>query len=119
MFRSIRWRLVLSYVFLILLTLGVVGAVILQLVSDYVERREREYLTANAEAVAAQAQPHLWPMVDQSELQELAETFSFLGNTRVRILNAERQLLAASELRAGQDAFAWVLLPHRGSFEIE
>jgi len=119
MFRSIRWRLVLSYVFLILLTLGVVGAVILQLVSDYVERREREYLTANAEAVAEQAQAHLWPMVDRSELQELAETFSFLGNTRVRILNAERQILADSELRAGQDAFAWLLLPHRGSLELE
>jgi signal transduction histidine kinase len=119
MFRSIRWRLVLSYVFLILLTLGVVGAVILKLVSDYVERREREYLTANAEAVAQQAQPHLWPVVDQSELQELAETFSFLGNARVRILNAERQVLVDSELGAGQDAFAWLLLPHRAFFELE
>ena len=50
--RSIRWRLVLSYVFLIALTLGAVGAIILQLVEDYVERQEREALAANAQAVA-------------------------------------------------------------------
>ena len=52
MFRSIRWRLVLSYVLLVLLTLGVVGAVILRLVDGYVDRQEQETLTANAEAVA-------------------------------------------------------------------
>lgn len=110
MFRSIRWRLVLSYVLLVLLTLGVVGAVILRLVEDHVQRQEREYLTSNAEAVAHQATSLLWPVVRQAELQELAETSSFLGNAQVRILDATRRVLADSA-RAEERDIAWILVP--------
>jgi signal transduction histidine kinase len=74
-FRSIRWRLVLSYLFLILLTLGVVGTVILR-----------------------------------SQLQDLAETSALLGNTQVRILDAQRRVLADSD-RAPKEQVAWILLP--------
>jgi signal transduction histidine kinase len=116
MFHSIRWRLVLSYLFLVLLILAVVGAVILRLVEDYAELQEREYLTANAEAVARQARSLLWPIIHQSDLQELVETSSFLGNVRVRILDAEQRVLADSE-RASQENIAWLLLPQRWQFE--
>ncbi|UCC62749.1 MAG: HAMP domain-containing histidine kinase [Anaerolineae bacterium] len=111
MFRSIRWRLVLSYVFLILLTLGVVGVVILQLVGDYVERREVEYLTANAEGVAHQARSLVWPVVRQSGLQDLAETSSFLGNAQVRIIDVNRRVLADSESGSGEVESTWILPP--------
>ena len=40
MFRSIRWRLVLSYVLLTLLTVGVVGVLALSLVKRYVGQQE-------------------------------------------------------------------------------
>lgn len=116
MLHSIRWRLVLSYVFLILLTLGVVGAVILRLVEGYAERQEREYLTANAEAVARQARPLMWPIIRQSDLQELAETSSFLGNAQVRILDAGHRVLADSQ-RVRDEDVTWLLLPHVSLFE--
>jgi signal transduction histidine kinase len=111
-FRSIRWRLVLSYLFLILLTLGVVGAVILRLVEGYVERQEREYLAATAEAVAQQAEELLWPVVRQSQLQDLSETSALLGNTQVRILDAQRRVLADSDRLPGEQV-AWILLPRQ------
>jgi signal transduction histidine kinase len=111
MFRSIRWRLVFSYVFLIILTLGMVGAAILRLVADYVERQEMEYLTANAEAVASQAASLLWPVVRQAELQELAQTSSLLGNAQVRILDGSQRVLADSESAGARDV-AWILVPH-------
>jgi signal transduction histidine kinase len=115
-FRSIRWRLVLSYLFLILLTLGVVGGIILRLVEDYVARQEREYLAANAEAVAQQAGGLLWPVLRQPELQDLAETSALLGNTQVRILDAQRRVLADSD-RSPKEHIAWILLPHHWQAE--
>lgn len=117
MFHSIRWRLVLSYLLLVLLILATVGAVILRLVTDHAERQEQEYLTANAEAVASQASSLLWPVVRQFDLQELIETSSFLGNVRVRILDADRRVLADSE-RASEGNVAWLLLPHGWQFQV-
>jgi signal transduction histidine kinase len=115
MFRSIRWRLVLSYLFLVALTLGVVGAIVLRLVEEYVERQEFEALSANAEAVARQAQGLMWPVALESDLRELAETSSFLGNARVRILDENLQVLADSERTQG---FTWVLLPGEWEYEL-
>ena len=116
MFRSIRWRLVLSYLFLILLTLGVVGGIILRLVEDYVARQEREYLAATAEAVAHQAGSLMWPVVRQSQLQDLAETSALLGNTQVRILDGRRRVLADSDRSPGEQT-AWILLPQHWQME--
>jgi len=118
MFRSIRWRLVFSYVLLISLTLGVVGVVILHLVESYVERQEIEYLTDNANAVAQQATALMWPVVRLAELQELAATSSFLGNAQVRILNANHHVLADSEAGTWGEKSAWILSPTEWWLEI-
>ena len=48
MFRSIRWRLVASTVFLTLLTVSLVGVLALSLIKRYVEQQEQDYLVANA-----------------------------------------------------------------------
>jgi signal transduction histidine kinase len=117
MFHSIRWRLVLSYLFLVLLILAVVGAVVLRLVEGAAEQQEREYLTANAEAIARQASSLMWPVIRQSELQELAETSSFLGNIQVKILDPDQRVLADSE-RATEENIAWLLLPQRWQFQV-
>jgi signal transduction histidine kinase len=114
---SIRWRLVLSYAFLILLTLGLAGVIVLRLVEGSVERQERESLAANAQAIAAQAQDLMWPAVHQSELQEIAQTFSFLGNVRVRILDADRQVVADSEAGQAPSSRAWLVLPEEWQAE--
>ncbi|MGD8466322.1 MAG: hypothetical protein PVI09_20890, partial [Anaerolineae bacterium] len=117
MLHSIRWRLVLSYAFLILLTLGLAGVIVLRLVEGSVERQERESLAANAQAIAAQAQDLMWPAVHQSELQEIAQTFSFLGNVRVRILDADRQVVADSEAGQAPSSRAWLVLPEEWQAE--
>jgi signal transduction histidine kinase len=118
MFRSIRWRLVLSYVFLTLLTVGVVGVLGLSLVKRYVGQQEVEYLTANAEAVARQAVALMRPVVRQSELNELAQMSAFLGNAQVRILDERRQILADSSSSSEGESLLGILLPNELTIEI-
>jgi len=111
MFRSIRWRLVLSYVLLTVLTVSLVGVMGLSLVRRYIGQQQAEYLTANAEAVARQAESLMWPIARHAELQELARTSAFLGNARVRILDHNQRVLADSGSVAERTEFVWVLPP--------
>jgi signal transduction histidine kinase len=107
--RSIRWRLVASYMLLTLLTAGLVGALALSLVKERVEQQEVEYLTANANAAARQAAYLISPTVHQNDLQRLAQTSAFLGNVRVRILSTDKSVLADSGARSGLDTFIWLM----------
>jgi signal transduction histidine kinase len=109
MFRSIRWRLVASYVLLTLLTVSAVGVLALSLIERYVEQQEQDYLMANAEAVARQALPLMQPVVRQPDLRELAHTASFLGDVQVKILGQRKQVLADSGHLAGMDELVWIL----------
>lgn len=118
MFRSIRWRLVSSYVFLTLLTVAVVGLLALSLVKRFVGQQEVEHLKANAEAVAHQAMPLMWPTVRQQELQDLIQTSSFLANARIRVLDDRRQVLVDSESIAEGDEFVWILSPLEYRIEV-
>jgi signal transduction histidine kinase len=111
MFHSIRWRLVLSYVLLTLLTVTVVGVLALALIERYVRQQETEHLTANAGAVARQASPLIWPLVQQRKLQELARTSAFLGNARVRILDSRGRILADSRLDQEAEELLGLLPP--------
>jgi len=111
MFRTIRWRLVLSYVLLTLLTVGLVGVLTLSLVKQFVEQRVIEDLTANAESVAHQAAPLMWSADRISALHELARTAAFLGGVRVRILDDRQQVLADSGSPTGVDQVMWVTPP--------
>lgn len=109
MFRSIRWRLVLSYLLLTLLTVAMVGILALSLIRRYVGQQETENLSANAEAVALRALPLLRPLAQPAELQELALTSSFLGNARIRILDDNQVVLADSWNHANRDEVVWLL----------
>lgn len=98
MFHSIRWRLILSYTALTLLTVVLVGALALGLLRQYAQRRAEQSLQANAQAIAAQAQPLLaLPAVRRMELERLAATAAFLGSVRVRILDRDGHLLVDSD----------------------
>jgi signal transduction histidine kinase len=107
--RSIRWRLVASYMLLTLLTASLVGALVLSLLNRYSDQQETDNLTANANVAAQQAASFMRPTVREGELQLLAQTSAFLGNSRVRILDADRNVLADSGARP--DTFVWVLPP--------
>lgn len=107
--RSIRWRLVASYVFLTLLTAFLVGILALSLVKRYTEKQETDFLMANAEAVAHRAEP-LMRMNSPGHLalEELARTAAFLGNVRVRILDNAGQVMADSGAQDVANNFIWV-----------
>lgn len=96
MFRSIRWRLIISYIFLALLVVGVVGSVTYQLAKDFAENREIQGLHANAQAIALQAEPVMFSPFAPIKLQQLAETSAFLGDMRVKILDSRQRSIADS-----------------------
>jgi signal transduction histidine kinase len=108
MFHSIRWRLIASYVLLTLLTVSLVGILALSLLKRYAEQQEVNYLTANAEALARQAIPLVQPVRREFELFDLAQTASFLGNVRVRILDQRRHVLADSGPHLSSDQFVLI-----------
>ena len=95
------------------------GILALTLVRRYMTQQEVEYLTANAEAVARQAEPLLsaiaeMPPLDEDirthpVLNELVSTSAFLGNVRVKILDAAGNVLADSGLPTEPRQFAWVM----------
>jgi signal transduction histidine kinase len=108
MFSSIRWQLVLSYVLLALLVVSLLGTLTLSLIGRYVDRQADAHLTSNAEAIARQAWPLMWPAVQRPQLQELARTSAFLGNARVRILDVQQHVLADTRPSDG-DEYVWIL----------
>lgn len=114
-FFSIRWRLVLSYVLLTVLTVSVVGALALVLMRSNLAQREAELLTINARAVARQAAGFLLPIADRYGLQQLADTAAFLGNTQVRIFDAQGNLIVDSGPRSAAERLMWIAPSRRTS----
>ena len=102
MLHSIRWRLIISYTALTLLTILLIGVVALSLVTRYMAAREQETLALNAEAVARMARPLLARGNQRSRLQQLAVSSGFLTNTEVKILSGDRQVVAYSQMRPTQ-----------------
>jgi len=95
--KSIRWRLPLSYAGIALLAALVLGGVLLIVLRGYYAQRERYHLINNARAIGDTLIPLLaQPEVTPEELQAQVESLSFLSQTRVRILDADRQVLADS-----------------------
>ncbi len=109
MFQSIRWRLAASYALLILLSVTLMGALALSIVQSYVGRQESAYLKANAREIADLAQRFLQPHVRRVALEELASTSAFLGDARVRILDATRAVIADSGDPGLPDDFLWLI----------
>lgn len=98
MLHSIRWRLILSYAALTLLTASLVGIVVLTLITRYMADREQETLAQNAISVAQKARPLLTPLHHTPRLQYLAITSGFMTNTDVQILDIDRQMIASSQV---------------------
>lgn len=109
MFHSIRWRLVASYVLLALLTVSVVGLLSVEIVRRYSRQQETAALRANAEAIAEQALPLILAGAPDQELQQLAQAASFLGESRVRILDNQGQAIADSGVPGAAEELILVL----------
>jgi signal transduction histidine kinase len=109
MFRSIRFRLVASYAALAILGVSLMGVLAVVFVRSHVVRQEREFLQANAAAVARQAEAFISPSLRRVALQDLAGVSAFLGNARVRVLGAGSTVLADSGDPAAPDEFLWLV----------
>ena len=109
MFATIRWRLAASYGLLVLLSVTLMGALALYIVQRYVAAQERDSLQRNAEAVAAQAEAFLAPQQRRIALEQLAFASAFLGDARVRILDASGGVLADSGDPGLPDEFLWLV----------
>ncbi len=108
LFYSIRWRLVLSYSILTLLTVCIVGLVALSLIGRYTRQQEMDYLKSNAEAIAHQARPFFRSGPHPLALSELARTSAFLGHIRVKVLDQQRQVLVDTGPHETIEEFVWI-----------
>ena len=108
MFKSIKWRLIASYVVLTLLTVSVLGTLAFSFVHQSIKKQETDFLTSNAETIANKASQFFWPFLRISELKELANTTSVLANVRVRIYNEKHELLVDTGPYSGVDQFIWI-----------
>lgn len=93
--RTMRWRLTLTYAGIALLTAVILGAVLLGALGVRFAKAEQQYLTANAAAVAA-ALARSEGLPDGSE-RMLSEMYSFLTQTRVRVLDGRGGVIADSD----------------------
>lgn len=108
MFRSIRWRLVASFVAVTLLTVGLIGVLALALFQRQTTSQELQFMRANADAVARQALPLFDTRSGRAGLQRLALTASFLSSTQIRILDRDEAVLADSGLESQEQAYLWL-----------
>jgi signal transduction histidine kinase len=111
LFHSIRWRLIGSYVLLAVVTVSVVGILSVEIVRRYAHQREMADIQANAQVIASQAAPYFWPGIDQRSLNQLAQSASFLGNLRVRFMDAGGDVLADSGMPDLDSEMVWVAPP--------
>lgn len=115
MFHSIRWRLVASYVLLILVTVGAIGFIAQWVVKNYTQQQTINSLMANAESIARQVQSLMEPKPAIDELSQIARAASHFGNLQVRIYNPNHQLLVDTGLPGGPNELTWFVLPSRNS----
>jgi signal transduction histidine kinase len=108
MFHSIRWRLIGSYVLLAIVTVSVVGILAVEIVRQYGRQREQADMQANAQVIASQAAAYFWSGIDRRSLNQLAQSASFLGNLRVRFLDANGELLVDSGAPDADSEMVWV-----------
>jgi len=105
---SIRWRLVLSYVAVTALAVSLVGVLALSLVKEHIRAQTRAQLAENARAVARQARELMVPLPRLAELRDLAQSASFLGQVRVRILDERYNLVIDSGQPESSSSLVWV-----------
>ena len=109
MFRSIKWRLVTSYVLLTLLTVSVLGGITYTLVRQYIISQEDTFLTTYAEVIANRAQEYISPDIEYEHLRDLANTVSFLGNFRVIIHDNNHEIIIDTGSPPSLDTFPWII----------
>ncbi len=93
---SIRWRLPLSYAAIALVTTLVLGAMLLTILRGYYLQQELDYLTGNAQDMSVEL-AHMVNLGLPSEvLAAQLKSFSFLSQTRIRLLDKTKKMIVDS-----------------------
>lgn len=93
-FRSIQWRLPISYAAIALLAAMSLGAVLLTTLRSYYAQHELDYLKGNAHAIGAALAQALEDSPEDIKLQ--LDSFAFLSQSRVRFIDESGQVLGDS-----------------------
>ncbi len=104
MFRSIRWRLIFSFILVALLAVGAVGLLVLEIVAHQVKEQQIAYMHSSAQAIAQEASALMHQAANTADLEQLANIASLAINARVRVLDSVKKNLVDSGIphRAGR-----------------
>jgi signal transduction histidine kinase len=94
--KSLRWRLPLSYAIIALVTTLVLAAMLLLALHRYYLEQERRYLLNNASTIGLALQLADRYDLPAETLQAQVETFSFFTRSRVRLLDVQGNTVADS-----------------------
>ncbi len=93
MFKSIRWRLALSFAGIALVAAIVLGAVLLAILQNYYAHLEFNYLLGNAKFVSSFVAAARSDEAPRDEVQSQIENLAFLTQTRIQVYDTNEQLL--------------------------
>ncbi len=93
---SLRWRLLLSYAGIALLAALALGGVLLFTLRSYYDQRERDYMHASADAATRSAEQLLRDDPPADVLQGATNILAFVSLARVRLLDADQQVIVDS-----------------------
>ena len=94
--KSLRWRLPLSYAGIALVAALCLGVVLLITLRNYYSQREHDYLVENARAIGAAVADLVESEPSPGALRSQLKSYSFLSQTRVRLLDETEQVVADS-----------------------
>lgn len=94
--RYIRWQLPLSYAAIALISALLLGAILLTTLQGYYVQREYEYLYSNAETITSTITQMMGENTPNAVIQAQIVSFSFLSQVRIRLLNADGEVIADS-----------------------
>lgn len=110
MIHSIRGRLSLSHALVALVTTFLLGGLVIASLATYYRLRERVYLVENANALGNLLGSLIIEESDLNLITAQINTFSFLTQTRVRLIDTEGRVLADSGSPAAQSGVATINL---------
>ena len=94
--KSIRWRLPLTYAAIALLTVLALGTVLVTTLRAYYSQQEWQYLNDNAHVIGQGVTRMLRNDAPVDILRVQLDNFSFLSQSRVRLLDTEQQVVVES-----------------------
>ncbi|MEA4907118.1 MAG: HAMP domain-containing histidine kinase [Chloroflexi bacterium] len=101
-YKSIYWKLSLSYAGIALITALALGAVLLASLRSYYQQQELAYLRSNGEALSMALAPVLTTSVPADELKSHMQLLSFLSQIRVQVYDEAQTLLFDSDAPEGE-----------------